>query len=190
MSDVSQGPGWWIASDGKWYPPEDHPDYRPPPQVPEVPSWEAHASQSQPQAPGPQIPGPQIPGPQIPQTAAYTPPRAQLDPRAALEGKGFIRSLYDFSFSSLVTLRVIRVLYVLITILYTLAAVIIFAGLLIKHTAAGVVIAIVGVPIAYFIYLTCARIALEVLMIVFNIGKDVRAIRERGDATARHPVGA
>jgi hypothetical protein len=26
MSDVSQGGGWWIASDGKWYPPELHPD--------------------------------------------------------------------------------------------------------------------------------------------------------------------
>ncbi len=23
MSDVSQGPGWWQASDGKWYPPQD-----------------------------------------------------------------------------------------------------------------------------------------------------------------------
>lgn len=21
MSDVSQGPGWWQATDGKWYPP-------------------------------------------------------------------------------------------------------------------------------------------------------------------------
>ncbi len=26
MSDISRGPGWWIASDGKWYPPESHPD--------------------------------------------------------------------------------------------------------------------------------------------------------------------
>jgi hypothetical protein len=25
MSDTSQGPGWWIASDGRWYPPELHP---------------------------------------------------------------------------------------------------------------------------------------------------------------------
>ena len=25
MSDISRGPGWWIASDGKWYPPEQHP---------------------------------------------------------------------------------------------------------------------------------------------------------------------
>lgn len=26
MSDVSGGPGWWQASDGKWYAPELHPD--------------------------------------------------------------------------------------------------------------------------------------------------------------------
>lgn len=25
MSDISQGPGWWQASDGKWYPPEQAP---------------------------------------------------------------------------------------------------------------------------------------------------------------------
>jgi hypothetical protein len=25
MSDKAEGPGWWIASDGKWYPPELHP---------------------------------------------------------------------------------------------------------------------------------------------------------------------
>lgn len=26
MSDTQQGPGWWQASDGRWYPPEQHPD--------------------------------------------------------------------------------------------------------------------------------------------------------------------
>lgn len=30
MSDTSQGHGWWLASDGRWYPPELHPDRRPP----------------------------------------------------------------------------------------------------------------------------------------------------------------
>lgn len=34
MSAQSQGPGWWVASDGKWYPPESHPDFRPPPPPP------------------------------------------------------------------------------------------------------------------------------------------------------------
>ena len=31
MSDTSQGPGWWLASDGKWYPPEAAPPPPPPP---------------------------------------------------------------------------------------------------------------------------------------------------------------
>jgi hypothetical protein len=30
MSDQSQGPGWWQASDGKWYPPEQAPAATPP----------------------------------------------------------------------------------------------------------------------------------------------------------------
>lgn len=34
MSDQSQGEGWWIASDGKWYPPESHPDAGLPPTEP------------------------------------------------------------------------------------------------------------------------------------------------------------
>ena len=30
MSDVQQGADWWLAVDGRWYPPERHPNYRPP----------------------------------------------------------------------------------------------------------------------------------------------------------------
>ena len=37
MSDTSQGVGWWQASDGKWYSPERHADYRPPPAPPAPP---------------------------------------------------------------------------------------------------------------------------------------------------------
>lgn len=36
MSDTTQGPGWWVASDGRWYPPELHPQGQavPPPPLP------------------------------------------------------------------------------------------------------------------------------------------------------------
>lgn len=38
MSEVPQGPEWWQATDGKWYPPEQHPHYQPqPPPPPPVP---------------------------------------------------------------------------------------------------------------------------------------------------------
>jgi hypothetical protein len=44
MSDVSQGPGWWQASDGKWYPPQPAaPTTAPPPPPaygpPPAPQW-------------------------------------------------------------------------------------------------------------------------------------------------------
>lgn len=29
MEDPSQGSGWWLATDGNWYPPETHPAFRP-----------------------------------------------------------------------------------------------------------------------------------------------------------------
>lgn len=46
MSDASQGAGWWRASDGRWYPPELHPD-RQVPAAPIVPpgqgiGWSPH----------------------------------------------------------------------------------------------------------------------------------------------------
>lgn len=45
MSDVSQGDGWWRASDGKWYAPEQHPDYKPaPPPPPDAPPPTASAA--------------------------------------------------------------------------------------------------------------------------------------------------
>jgi hypothetical protein len=34
MSDVPQGPGWWQASDGHWYPPEQFAAPAPPPPAP------------------------------------------------------------------------------------------------------------------------------------------------------------
>lgn len=44
MSDAQQGPDWWLASDGKWYPPE------PAPPVPPTSEW----------APTPPPPGPPV----------------------------------------------------------------------------------------------------------------------------------
>lgn len=56
MSDVSQGPGWWQASDGKWYAPEAHPSYQPP-AAPQPPAAQPPAP-PQPMAPPPQMAAP------------------------------------------------------------------------------------------------------------------------------------
>lgn len=59
MSDVSQGPGWWQASDGKWYPPEQAPGTQPP--TPDAPAAQAAAGAPG-GAPGFAAPGAPIPG--------------------------------------------------------------------------------------------------------------------------------
>ena len=54
MSDTSQGPGWWLASDGKWYPPElwtGPPEARPGGAVSQDPTASAFGSRS-PSEPG------------------------------------------------------------------------------------------------------------------------------------------
>ncbi len=168
MSDTQQGPGWWQAADHKWYPPELSPGYQAPQSAP-------------PQSAPPQSAPPQL----APAQSFFQPPSGSgLD--NSLEARTFVRSLYDFSFSSFITLKVIRVLYILITILYTLFAlitlVVALVGAIVDRDVIELVIAIIIVPIAYFIYLTVARIFMEILMVLFNIGKDVRSIRDRGDA--------
>jgi hypothetical protein len=116
-----------------------------------------------------------------PPFSAYAPPAPPGSGDDALEGMSFFRSLYDFSFSSFITLRVIRVLYIVITVLYSIVAVVVFIGALISHTPADIVVAIIVVPLGYLIYLTIARITMEIIMVIFNIGKDLRSIRERGE---------
>ena len=48
MSDTSQGPGWWLASDGRWYPPEQAPG-TPPSVAPQSVTSNPVQAQSNPQ---------------------------------------------------------------------------------------------------------------------------------------------
>ena len=47
MSDSAQGPGWWLASDGRWYPPELWAGPPQPGQIPAQPASSGPATQVQ-----------------------------------------------------------------------------------------------------------------------------------------------
>lgn len=75
MSDASQGPGWWLASDGKWYPPEKAaptPASAPPPPTAPVPAPKAAPPVSAPQP----VPPAAVPA----SAAAAVPPPAGASP--------------------------------------------------------------------------------------------------------------
>lgn len=79
MSDSSQGPGWWIASDGKWYPPESATP--PPPAPPAPPAAPVPPTPSAPPSPtaAPIPPAPAYPSaPAAPGAGGSTPTEAVL----------------------------------------------------------------------------------------------------------------
>ena len=92
MSDVSQGEGWWLASDGKWYPPESNPQPVVPPPSPDQPpagdpgepagnlefgGWPALPSDPEPMAP---VADPTVASPPTYGPPAYGPPASGPPP--------------------------------------------------------------------------------------------------------------
>lgn len=95
--------------------------------------------------------------------------------------KGFFASLFDFSFSSLVTTRIIKVLYIVITVIVSLVAFLfLIAGL--TQGPASALGAIIFAPLGWLFYMISARVSLEIIIVLFRIGDDVRylAVREGG----------
>ena len=91
--------------------------------------------------------------------------------------KGFARSLFDFQFSSLIAARFLKVLYAVLAILLTIGAVVFALSSLSRDNGVAIAIAVV---VMYFIELIWLRIAMEFLIVFFQIGENVAAIRAGG----------
>jgi lipopolysaccharide export LptBFGC system permease protein LptF len=108
----------------------------------------------------------------------YSVPRQREHQQAA---KGWLATLFDFKFTSFITLKIVKVLYPLFMILTALIA-LAFTVLVFRLNAAlGFLTLIFGVPV-YFLWITVlSRIFLESVVVFFRISEDILTIRERGD---------
>lgn len=94
--------------------------------------------------------------------------------------KGFLAALFDYSFSSLITPKIIRVVYIIITIVVGLISLAFFANLA-SQGGGGAVAGLIFAPAGFLLYMILARIYLEIVIIIFRIGDDVRRIADRQD---------
>ncbi len=95
--------------------------------------------------------------------------------------KGFLGTLFDFSFTSFVTTRIIKVLYVLIGVLAVLSA-LVYTVIAFRVSAVfGFLTLVIGDPLFILIVMAFWRLVLEAFVVVFRIAEDIRALRERGD---------
>jgi Domain of unknown function (DUF4282) len=97
------------------------------------------------------------------------------------EPKGFLGALFDFSFTSFVTPKVVKVLYVLIVVVVGLSALGFALSVLATNVGFGLIVLLIGAPLYFLVVTALYRITLEFFMVVFRMAQDIRAIRERGD---------
>ena len=97
--------------------------------------------------------------------------------------KGFLAALFDFSFTSFVTPKIIKVIYVLVTI-WTVIWALIFLRFGFKYggAAGGFFTLLVVDPILVVLTLGAYRMVLELFMVVHRIHEDLKAVRERGES--------
>jgi hypothetical protein len=98
----------------------------------------------------------------------------------AADARGFLSALFDFSFTSFVTTRIIKVLYVLILIMVSLSALIVTFAMFQVSALTGFLTLVIGDPLFIVIVMAFWRLVLESFVVRFRIAEDVQAMRERG----------
>ena len=114
-------------------------------------------------------------GPYGPGAGYPTPPPAGPVPPV---DKGFLGSLFDYGFTSYVTPKLIKVIYILLSVIIPIVWLIYVVGAFGVGPGLGLVVLILGGIVA-LIALAMYRVALELIMIVFHIGYDVNQIARR-----------
>jgi hypothetical protein len=95
--------------------------------------------------------------------------------------KGFFASLFDFSFTSFITPRTIKLLYAI-----PMACAAIFAILLIidgfnsGDIVQGVLILLIGAPLFFFLSVLYLRVCFECIVVLFRIAEQKTETVERG----------
>ena len=104
-----------------------------------------------------------------------TPPNSSEPAEMA---KGFVGSLFDLSFKSFITPKLIQVIYIILIVI----AAIMTLGLIVSSFSQGAVAGIIALllsPIIFLIYVLFARVYLELVIVLFRIYEE---IRDRGIA--------
>jgi hypothetical protein len=108
-----------------------------------------------------------------------------------MQAKGFFGSLFDYSFSSFITPKIIKVLYVLTTIVVALWTLVLILSAFRASSTLGVLALFIGGPLFFVISMIYVRVGLELLIAFFRIHEDVQEINGRGTAgTAVAPAAS
>lgn len=95
------------------------------------------------------------------------------------EGRGFFGDLFDFQFKDFITIRIIKVIYILGMILIGLGALIALVGGLSRGGGASIVFTVLVVPLAALLMIIFFRVYLELVVVIFRIGENSTEIARK-----------
>jgi len=98
-----------------------------------------------------------------------------------LEAKNLLSGLLDFSFTSFVTLKFLRVIYALLLALILLGGIGFFFSLA-AQGAGSAIVALIVVPLVVFLYVVIARIYMELVALFFRIAENTSILVAQGAA--------
>lgn len=92
-----------------------------------------------------------------------------------------IIDLYDFKFERFVSISYFRLLYGITVVLWSIIAVVFLFLVLINasYINGGIVfLLLIGIPIGYLLLLIYTRMSIELIINFFEIGKDIKSLKE------------
>lgn len=92
---------------------------------------------------------------------------------ASAQGKNFFAALFDFSFSTFVTPKIIKIVYIILTAIIGLGLLFFLLTALISGEALAIIGALVIGPIVALFYLAIMRMSLEMYYAVIRLSEDV-----------------
>jgi S-DNA-T family DNA segregation ATPase FtsK/SpoIIIE len=95
-------------------------------------------------------------------------------------GPGFLGSLFDFDFTSFVTPKIIKSVYLLAVVALGLSAIAFIISGFGVHVPLGVVTRVILAAVYFFLGVAFFRVVLEFFMVVFRMAEDLHDVRERG----------
>ena len=100
------------------------------------------------------------------------PPAGGSGPTDPIDAAGFFKARFDFSFSTFITPKVVKFVYVVATVLIVLAWLVFLAASFSDSAGAGILVLIIG-PFVALLYLAFIRMTLEFYLAIVRMSEDI-----------------
>ena len=101
--------------------------------------------------------------------------------------RGFFASLFDFSFSSFITIRLIKVIYALFIAGSAVFALLFVASAFRASALFGLFVLLIVAPVLFFFYVILARVYLELVVAIFRIAENTSILAGQGGSLSLPP---